>query len=146
MVKVNLLADHSGKIISLHVNTTRDSHSGCQISCCGNVYPSLSYRANWVKFNWHNIQDPLCPSIGSDEYPVYGKLLSIYVVNHKPLFHVQMLETVEFCTNFHCYYRRVAFTRGLSGCKRLSFISSFTYTHLLWYVIYYVQLYLNIEQ
>jgi len=65
----------------------------------------------------------------------YGKLLSIYVVNHKPLFHVQMLETVEFCTNFHCYYCRVAFTRGLSGCKRLSFISSFTYTHLLWYVI-----------
>ena len=28
---------------------------------------------------------------------------TIYVVNHKPLFHVQVLETVEFGTHFHCY-------------------------------------------
>ena len=41
--------------------------------------------------------------IGSDEYPVFGKLLSIYVVNHKPLFHVEVLETVEYCSHFHCY-------------------------------------------
>jgi len=28
---------------------------------------------------------------------------TIYVVNHKPLFHVQVLETIEFGTHFHCY-------------------------------------------
>ncbi len=41
--------------------------------------------------------------IQSDEYPVFGKLLTIYVIKHRLLFHVQVMKTLEFCTHFHCY-------------------------------------------
>jgi len=61
------------------------------------------YRANWVKFNGTTYKIPSALVIGSDEYLVFGKLLSMYITNHNPLFHVQVLETVEFCTHFHCY-------------------------------------------
>ena len=40
---------------------------------------------------------------------------TIYVVNHKPLFHVQVLETVEFGTHLHCYIIELRSQEVLSG-------------------------------
>ena len=56
-----------------------------------------------MKFNGTIYKVPCALVIGCGDYPVFGKLLSTYVSNHKPLFYVQVLETVEFCTHFHCY-------------------------------------------
>lgn len=46
---------------------------------------------------------PCAHVIRSGEYPVFGKLLSVYVLKHNPLFHVQVLKTLEFCNHYHCY-------------------------------------------
>lgn len=56
-----------------------------------------------MNFNGTTYKIPCALVIGSDEYPVFGKLLSIYVVNNRPLFRVEVLETVEYCSHFHCY-------------------------------------------
>ena len=63
----------------------------------------LFFRANWVKFNGTTFKPPCALVIGSGEFPVFGKLLSVYVIKHKPLFHVQVLKTLELSTHFHCY-------------------------------------------
>ena len=44
-----------------------------------------------MKFNGTMYKAPCALVIGCGDYPVFGKLLSVYVSNHKPLFYVQVL-------------------------------------------------------
>ena len=37
------------------------------------------------------------------DYPTFAKLLSIYMVNNIPSFHVQELKTKYFHKHFHCF-------------------------------------------
>lgn len=39
----------------------------------------------------------------SGDYPIYGKLEELYVINSRPYFYVEVLETVEFCDHYHCF-------------------------------------------
>lgn len=51
------------------------------------VYSKTFYffllRANWVILNGATYKSPCILVVGSDEYPVFGKLCSIYVVRSK---------------------------------------------------------------
>ena len=50
-------------------------------------------------------------SSGTGDYPVFGRLETIYVVNSKKVFfEVQLLETVEFCEHFHCFLVQITHT------------------------------------
>ena len=41
--------------------------------------------------------------IGSDEYPLFGKIHTVLTVRNKVLFNVQVLKCLEFCSHHHCY-------------------------------------------
>ena len=38
-----------------------------------------------------------------DEFPIFGKLTDIYMVNSSVSFYVQVLDTLQFNHHFHCY-------------------------------------------
>ena len=60
------------------------------------------------KFGW----DSLCALVlrngdYSDDFPTFGKLLDIYVVNSKVYFEIQEYATLEFDSHFHCFHVRL---------------------------------------
>ena len=53
--------------------------------------------------NGTTYKSPCALVIGTAEYPVFAKLITVYVIKNEPLFHVKVLNTLEFCSHFHCY-------------------------------------------
>ena len=62
------------------------------------------FLTNWVTVNG-TLYKKHCGLLlqAKHDIPVFGKLLDIYVVNTVLYFYVNVLETVEYSTHFHCF-------------------------------------------
>ena len=57
-----------------------------------------------MKFNGTTYIESSLPNTGHSSDPITRAHGILYVVvNNKPIFHVEVLETVEYCSHFHCY-------------------------------------------
>ena len=63
----------------------------------------LFFSVNWVIINEITYKSPCVLVIGSDEYPLFGKIHTVLTVRNKVLFNVQVLKCLEFCSHHHCY-------------------------------------------
>lgn len=60
---------------------------------------------------------------------MFGKLCSIYVVQSKVLFQVQVLKTLEFCCHFHCYVVELTSEElYVPACDLVSYLPLHMYT------------------
>lgn len=65
---------------------------------------TLFFRANWVSIGGTVYKKPCVLLLTTrEDYPIYGKLEEIYVINSMPHFYVQVLTTVKYCDHFHCF-------------------------------------------
>ena len=60
------------------------------------------FNVNWV-INGITYKSPCVLVIGSDEYPLFGKIYTVLTVRNKVLFNVQVLKCLECFSHHHCY-------------------------------------------
>ena len=76
--------------------------------------------------NWASVSGTLykkdCGLVleGKDDIPVFGKLLDIYVHDHTLYFHINILETLEYNSHFHCFVVKKSHTDKIIIASDLS--------------------------
>lgn len=63
------------------------------------------FRANWLKIHGQ-LYKPSCAVVigGNDaEYPQFGKVKAIYIVDSKGILEVKQYKNISFCNHYHAY-------------------------------------------
>ena len=64
---------------------------------------SYHHRANWVKVEGITYKCPCSVVLGVEDYPVFGHLKGIFILNQEIYLHIQVAETITFNEHYHAY-------------------------------------------
>ena len=83
----------------------------------------MFHRAKWVEICRSTYKKPCIVLEIEDDFPVFGRLITIYVLDKKIIFSVQVLHTHSFDPHFHSYrVNNTTNTRCVSYDELLSYM------------------------